>query len=109
MVINGKLTAGHARAILTVKETGQQVTLAKKIIGQGMSVRDTEVASASESRTQRTKGIIKDPDMMMVQQRFEEYFNTKVRVIKQKSGGRIEVSFHDDEELSRIMELLGLI
>lgn len=109
MVVNGKLTAGHARAILTVKETEQQMALAKKIIGQGMSVRDTEVASAVEGKTRRPTNTVKDPEMMMVQQRFEEYLNTKVRVIKQKAGGRIEVSFHDDEELNRIMEILGLI
>lgn len=109
MVINGRLTAGHARAILTVKGTDQQVTLANRIIGQGMSVRDTEIASAVESKTRRPKSIVKDPELMMVQQRFEEYLNTKVRVTKQKTGGRIEVSFHDDEELNRIMEILGLI
>lgn len=109
MVVNGKLTAGHARAILAVKETEQQVTLAKKIIGQGMSVRDTEAASADESPKRSPNIVDRDPELMMVQQRFEEYLNTKVRVIKRKTGGRIEVSFHDDEELNRIMEILGLI
>lgn len=108
MVAGGHLSAGHARAILALKDEAQQINLAKKIIGQGMSVRDTEDARSEGVKNRRTTAPIRDANLMLVQQKFEEFLNTKVRVIKRKSGGKIEVNFHDDEELSRIMEILGL-
>lgn len=109
MISDGQLTAGHARAILSVKDEGQQISLANKIIGKGLSVRDTEDIGHDATRKRKENHPIKDPNLLMAQQRFEEYLNTRVRVIKRKSGGKIEVSFHDDEELNRIMEILGLV
>lgn len=109
MIADGKLTAGHARAILSIKDEEEQISLAHKIIGQGLSVRDSEQAGTEEIRKRKVTQSIKDPNLLMAEQRFEEFLNTKVRVIKKKSGGKIEVSFHDDEELNRIMEILGLV
>ena len=109
MIADGKLTAGHARAILSIKDEEEQISLAHKIIGQGLSVRDSEQAGTEEIRKRKVTQSIKDPNLLMTEQRFEEFLNTKVRVIKKKSGGKIEVSFHDDEELNRIMEILGLV
>ncbi len=109
LVKTGQLTAGHARAILALKETEQQVALAQKIIQQGMTVRDTEDAGARERTTSKGDGKKKDPNLLMVEHKFEELLNTRVKVIKQKKGGKIEVHFNDDEELNRIMEVLGLL
>jgi ParB family chromosome partitioning protein len=109
IIADGKLTAGHARAILSIKDEEEQISLAHKIIGQGLSVRDSEQAGTEEIRKRKVTQSIKDPNLLMAEQRFEEFLNTKVRVIKKKSGGKIEVSFHDDEELNRIMEILGLV
>lgn len=109
LVKSGEITAGHARAILALKDEEQQLALARKIIQQGMTVRDTEEAGTRERKV-RTKAVkAKDPNLAMVEQRFEELLNTRVKVIKQKNGGKIEVRFNDDEELSRIMEVMGLL
>jgi len=109
LVKSGEITAGHARAILALKDEEQQLALARKIIQQGMTVRDTEEAGTRERKV-RTKAVkAKDPNLAMVEQRFEELLNTRVKVIKQKNGGKIEVHFNDDEELSRIMEVMGLL
>lgn len=109
LVKSGEITAGHGRAILALKDEEQQLALARKIIQQGMTVRDTEEAGTRERKV-RTKAVkAKDPNLAMVEQRFEELLNTRVKVIKQKNGGKIEVHFNDDEELSRIMEVMGLL
>ncbi len=108
MVTEGQLSAGHARAILSIKNEDQQIDLAKKIISQGMSVRDTEGAKTKRVRNRSRGTAAKDPHLMFVEQKFEELLDTKVRIIKQKSGGKIEVSFYDEEELGRIMAILGL-
>ncbi len=108
MVTEGQLSAGHARAILSIKNEDQQIDLAKKILRQGMSVRDTEGAKTKRVRNRSRGTAAKDPHLMFVEQKFEELLDTKVRIIKQKSGGKIEVSFYDEEELGRIMAILGL-
>jgi ParB family chromosome partitioning protein len=109
LVKTGELTAGHARAILALKDEEQQLALAQKIIQQGMTVRDTEEAGTKERTTRKSAGKTKDPHLVMVEQRFEELLNTRVKVIRQKTGGKIEVRFNDDEELNRIMEVMGLL
>jgi len=109
LVKTGEITAGHARAILAVKDGEQQLALARKIIQQGMTVRDTEDAGTKERKGRKPAEKAKDPNLVMAEQRFEELLNTRVKIIRQKTGGKIEVHFNDDEELNRIMEVMGLL
>ncbi|NLV15606.1 MAG: ParB/RepB/Spo0J family partition protein [Syntrophomonadaceae bacterium] len=103
MVESGQLTAGHARAVLSAVGETNQINMARKIVGQGLSVRESE----GLSKKLKVKNL-KDPNLLAAERCLEDALGTRVRVTMQKTGGRIEVDFRDDEELSRIMEILGL-
>ena len=103
MVESGQLTAGHARAVLSAVGETNQINMDRKIVGQGLSVRESE----GLSKKLKVKNL-KDPNLLAAERCLEDALGTRVRVTMQKTGGRIEVDFRDDEELSRIMEILGL-
>jgi len=108
MLSSGRISPGHARTILSLKDEKEQLRLAEEITRQGLSVREAEAATSEAVRPSIKKMVVRNDAMVRLERKFEELFNTKVRIVKKKSGGRIEVNFHDEEELARIMEILGL-
>lgn len=102
MVSSGRLTAGHARAILSVKDRKEQVKLAKKIMNSGLSVRESEGAVAKRAERER------DPDMADMVEKLEDRLGTRVKINAKRRGGTIEITYYDNEDLSRILEEIGI-
>ena len=105
---DGKLTEGHARAILTVKVPDIQEQLASQIVSQDMTVRQ---ANELVYGKQRRRLVIKAPDkaptaLTQVELKLKQFFGTSVRIRKGKRRGKIEISFASDNELNRILDLL---
>ncbi|MGE5397527.1 MAG: ParB/RepB/Spo0J family partition protein [Chitinophagales bacterium] len=101
MVADGKLTAGHARAILSLKEKKHQIEMANRIIQNNLSVRASEAGAKKDKEE-------KDINIVDLEERLQEHLGTRVIVKRHKRGGRLEVTFVDDEDLERILELLGI-
>lgn len=105
MIFEGRLTAGHARAILAVPYEDARIKLAEKVVAEGLSVRATEnlapLFSAGETpKTPRTA----TPQSFKKAARFlRQVFNTNVRVKSSRGKNKIEIEFKDEEELSRIL------
>lgn len=105
MIFEGKLTAGHARAILAVPYEDARIKLAEKVVAEGLSVRATEnlapLFSAGETpKTPRTA----TPQFFKKAARvLRQVFNTNVRVKSSRGKNKIEIEFKDEEELSRIL------
>ncbi len=106
MVAEGRLSAGHARAVMAISGEYQQIRLARKIVEQGLTVRETE--SIGKKRTARKTGPPLNANLRDAEQKLENFFGTKVRISTLKAGGKIEIDFHNQEELMRIMESLDL-
>ncbi len=115
-VEEGKLTAGHARALLAVTNPADQELLFSKILSLSLSVRDAE-ATATEmnrghkgnekpkaSKTRRTQD--RDPEIDSLEQRFIEALGTKVSMKGNLARGRLEISWFSRDDLDRIYELL---
>ena len=113
----GAISEGHARAILSLGETEDQVELCKRIVAAGLSVRDTErmardwqnqvgsdIGRANVSR--ETIPAKQDPNVLEVESRLREVLGTKVNLVKNKDRGRIEIEFYSDDELERLLYLL---
>ncbi len=108
MVYDGRLSAGHARAILSVPGEEGRISLAQKVVQSGLSVRETEnlarlVAAGQSPREPR-------PPMprafKLVARRLRRMLGSPVRV-KQASGKcKIEIEFHDEQDLERITRIL---
>lgn len=111
-VEEGKLTEGHARALLGLSTTSAQVSVARTVIARGLSVRETEelVRRSGQTKTPpraRTISAAADSAKTAVERSLEQLFATKVRIRSRGQGGRIEINFYSQEELNRLLERLG--
>jgi ParB family chromosome partitioning protein len=107
-IADGRLTAGHARAILGLP-TAQQAHVAKNVVDQGFSVRQSEelVRRLREPRPARAARVrLPDPDLERVEDELRHRLGTKVTLARSRKGGRIIIEFYSDEELSQLYDRL---
>lgn len=108
MMFEGKLTAGHARAILAVPFEDQRVKLAEKVVAEGLSVRATENLAPlfSVGDTPRAPRPVTPQSYKKAARVLRQVFNTNVRVKSTRGKNKIEIEFRDEEELSRILGMV---
>ncbi|MDD4054441.1 MAG: ParB/RepB/Spo0J family partition protein [Bacteroides sp.] len=107
-----EIDMGHARALLTLKETKLQVKLLKEILKQGHSVRKVEqiVRDLNNKEKQDEKVVSQTKkskeEFNLLKKHLSDFFDTKVQVsCSNKGKGKISISFTNEEELERIMEI----
>lgn len=106
MLVDGRLSAGHARALLAAPEL-ERGALAARAISQGLTVRALErLASAPEPVRAKPALRALSPDEHDFESRLRERFGTHVAVVRYGRGGRIEFRFADEDELTRLGDLL---
>lgn len=105
MIFEGKLTAGHARAILAVPYEDARIRLAEKVVAEGLSVRATENLAPlfSAGETPRAPRPATPQAFKKAARVLRQVFNTNVRVKSSRGKNKIEIEFKDEEELSRIL------
>ncbi len=105
MIFEGKLTAGHARAILAVPYEDARIRLAEKVVAEGLSVRATENLAPlfSAGETPKTPRLATPQSFKKAARVLRQVFNTNVRVKSSRGKNKIEIEFKDEEELSRIL------
>ncbi len=105
MIFEGKLTAGHARAILAVPYEDARIRLAEKVVAEGLSVRATENLAPlfSAGETPKTQRPATPQSFKKAARILRQVFNTNVRVKSSRGKNKIEIEFKDEEELSRIL------
>ena len=104
MLYEGKLTAGHARAILAVPDEEQRVKLAHKVVNEGLSVRMTEKLAPefSDTEKQSTPRAKTPQSYKRVARALRQNLNTNVKVHTVRGKNKIEIEFKDEEELSTL-------
>ncbi len=110
LLASDKINEGHARVLLSVSEEKTQVDLANKIVNLDLSVRQLEDLISLKPKTKIIfkKGKEISPQMQSVEKALQEFFSTKVRIVQTRKKRRIEISFYNDEDLNRILELLKI-
>lgn len=107
---NGEITMGHARALMGLPSTGEQIRMWKKTVRQGWNVRKVEemVRQALEGPKKVVGGGTKKlpPYLVELEDKLRAVFGTQVRIKPSSRGGKIEVSYYSEEDLERIIELL---
>ena len=109
MVIDEKLSTGHARALISIEDSAQQIELAERVFDEKLSVRDVEKLVkdlGKEKKEKKAKQI--DAGLLAVYQKLEEklktQLGTKVSIIPKENGsGKLEIEFYSHDELERIM------
>ncbi len=113
-LIQGTITPGHARAILSVNGETEMRILFGKIIGTGMNVREAEEMAKTlnegsgklPSKKSAPKTEAKDPNVKAVEQQFIERLGTKVEIKGSMDKGTLEISFFSKEDLNRIYAII---
>jgi len=110
-VASGRLTMGHARALLSLPDDAEQRRVARDIIARSLSVRETEsivkkvvdnVAPAREAAAPKPV----DVHTRAAEDRLKLLLGTRVRIVRHGARGRIEIDFASEDELIRIYEQL---
>jgi len=115
----GELTEGHARALLALPYARLQLELGEWVARNAVTVRETErkvrqllsqVAgeAADRPRTGSSSSAHADANLTALETRLRERFGTRVEMTYRAGQGRITVEFYDDEDLCRLLELMGL-
>jgi ParB family chromosome partitioning protein len=114
---DGRLTVGHAKVILGLANEKDQKLIAERVVKQGLNVRQTEglVAKLQKRSSRRTPpkpelvaAPAGDPHIADLEARLREVFATKVQLHYDQGKGTVEISFFSNEELERILQILGV-
>lgn len=108
MMVDGSLTTGHGRALITIEDEEKAVEIAKKVVKDGLSVRNIEEL-ANEKKKKRgkpAKRAPKSPDVLLVERELKGIFGTKVNLNTAGNKGVIEIEYYSKEEANRIIEML---
>lgn len=108
MLADGGLSAGHARALLSIEDGDKQYELALKIVDKGLSVREVE-ALLKKKPTEKKESELSSRENLIYrnfENNLKEIYGTKVSIKDQKGKGKIEISYYSVDELERILEML---
>jgi ParB family transcriptional regulator, chromosome partitioning protein len=108
-VDDGRLTAGHARPLLTLASAADQEALAKEAIARGYTVRRVEERAAELAGERKKKrGERKgDPETRDAERRLSRALGTKVEIRRRRKGGEVRIAFYSEEELIGLFERLS--
>lgn len=114
LVLENKISGGHARAILGLEDASRQMEAAERIIEGGLSVRSAEalikVMNSASAKTAEEKNVAFDTaGYKTIEKNLKDLFGTKVKLNCKKNKGKIEIEYYSDADLERILELIKKI
>lgn len=113
MIIDGMISTGHARALISIEDPEQQYLIAQRIFDEKLSVRDVEkLVKNLNQPPKEKKPVVIDKGLEAVYQDIEENLkqklSTKVSITSKGNGtGKIEIEFYSHEDLEKLMDLLS--
>lgn len=115
-IVEGTLSSGHARAILSVVNPADQRILFSRILSDGLSVRETERQAAGFNKGVRSSEKAKNPggedrqvspEVRHIEQKFLDALGTKVALKGNMEKGKIEISYYSKDDLERLYEIIA--
>ena len=110
LVEKGKLSAGHARALIPIENAKKQLDAAKEVMEKALSVRKTEALAAKlqkeDDSVQVKKSGIKVDYALEISNQLSAVLGRKVRLVEAKKGGRIELEYYDSDDREVLIEKL---
>ena len=105
LALEGKLTEGHCKSLMSIIDKDKQYAAALYIIESGDSVREAE-KKMSRNKTKSNKDRKYEPIYRDIENSFQSFFGTKVRLDAGKRKGKIVIEYANNEDLERILELI---
>jgi len=115
-IVEGTLSSGHARAILSVVNPADQRILFSRILSEGLSVREAErqaagfnkgVRSSEKSKEQKRGDRQVSPEVQQIEEKFLDALGTKVTLKGNLNKGKIEIAYYSKEDLERLYEIIA--
>ena len=112
MITDGSLTSGHARAVLSVEGGEMRLALAKKIAEGGLNVRQAEALAKElmkkKSAPKKKVKTAADIETENLANNLSAAIGTKVNITRGAKKGKIEIEYYGNDDLERILNILGL-
>ena len=102
----GRLTMGHARALLSLTSPAEQLRLREQILAHSWSVRATEEGVQKKRAILPHRAARRSPELTALEDAFREALATRVRLVGNDRHGRIEIAYTSREDLDRLAEIL---
>lgn len=112
LIEEGKLSAGHGRALLLSDDAAEQRSVAKAVINMSLSVRETErlIKGKKSNQTSENKRVkpVRDANLISAETRLRRKLGTNVTILPAKSGtgGRLEIEYYSMDDLDRIYQAI---
>lgn len=111
MIVDERLTGGHARALLALPTQKEQLALARRIVGRNLSVRqaEVEVGLAAKKKRGEKKQKEKPPHIAYLENALTQHLGTRVSIDERRGGkGKITIEFYGHDDFERLAEVMNL-
>lgn len=113
LLIDGIITGGHARALLSLDNSDARIALAKKIQDDNLNVRQAEalakqLGKIKKQSTSTTKDDAYSIEIEKIQERLCSGLGTKVKISHSKKRGKIEIEYYGNDDLERILNMINI-
>ncbi len=107
---NGQISAGHARALLSLPTQRAQEKMSERVIKNELTVRDTEklVKRETEDAPVEPAKLSKDAQLQRVEEQIQQHLQTKISIKKRGQKGRLVVEFYSWDDLERLISRMGI-
>jgi ParB family chromosome partitioning protein len=106
LLAEGRLDAGHGRALLALERSEDQVALAREAARKGLSVREVEHRVARARAPRGKKDVRRDPNTRAAEERLRGALGTRVEIRRRGRAGFLRIAFGSEAELQRIFEII---
>ena len=113
MVVEDMISTGHARALLGIEDPEEQYSLAQLVFDEKLSVRETEKLVKNHNKPKKPEKKKVDDELLKkiyqdLSEKMKERLSTKVTIVGKGDGaGKIEIEFYNNEDLERLMDMMG--
>ena len=112
LVLKKELTVGHVRALLGTDDEGVQLMAARKIVADGLNVRQTEalIKSLLQPKKEKKKNAVDEElrrYLTTLEKKLSDSLGTKVTIQSKKNRGKIEIEYYNNDDFERIMNIIS--
>lgn len=110
MLIDGSISAGHARAILAIPSDSDKISLARRVVKEDFSVRHLEsIVYADKAIRKKRTPRQRSAQIASIEESLKRKLATKVTITQKRKGGKITIEYYSMDELNRLLEFFGVM
>lgn len=106
-IIEGKISEGHGRAILSLPDIEKQLLMYQQVLEQGLNVRQVESRVRELTQRRKMDSAMPDPKLMAIETELRGKLGTQVKIQRQGRGGKIMIEFFSDDDLDEILHKIS--